>query len=91
MFMATKLKVTLTEVTLVLYSEASSFINLFSLRQDFIIFFVVIGLKKVWKFGYLVFFARIKFCEFVLAKNFAELIFAKLPKILKVFLQNASS
>ena len=32
--------------------------------------FVFSSSWKVWKFGYLVFFARKHFCEFALAKNF---------------------
>ena len=33
-------------------------------------FFAIISLKKVRKFGHLVFFVRINFREFVLAQNF---------------------
>ena len=48
-----------------------------------ILFFFFISLKKVWKFGYLVFFARINFREFVLAKNFAGINFRKISQNLR--------
>ena len=47
------------------------------------IIFFFISLKKVWKFGYLVFFARINFREFVLAKNFAGINIRKMTKNLR--------
>ena len=50
----------------------------------FSILFFVISLKKVWKFGYLVFFVRITFGEFVLAKNFTRISFRKLSKICEI-------
>ena len=42
------------------------------------IFFFVISLKKVWKFDYLVFFARNNFWEIVLAKNIAGINFREI-------------
>ena len=40
--------------------------------------------EKAWKFGCLVFFARINFREFVLAKNFARInFFRNRPKFAK--------
>ena len=44
------------------------------------IFFFVIILKYVWKFGYLVSFARTNFREFVLAKNFAGINFCEIAQ-----------
>ena len=44
------------------------------------IFFFVISLKKVWKFGYLINCARIKFREFVFAKNFAGINFHEIAQ-----------
>ena len=42
--------------------------------------FLVIRLKKVWKFDYLVFFKTINFREFVLAKNFAGINFREVAQ-----------
>ena len=47
------------------------------------IIFFFISLKKVWKFGYLVFFARINFREFVLAKNLTEINIRKITNNLR--------
>ena len=51
----------------------------------FCIFFFVISLRKIWKFGYLVFFARINFREIVqnLRKLFPVIVTSSKVKWLK--------
>ena len=49
----------------------------------FYIFLFVLTLEKVWKFGLLVFFARVNFREFVLAKSLTGINFRKITKILQ--------
>ena len=45
----------------------------------FCIFFVISS-KKVWQFAYLVFFPRINFRKFALAKNFAGINFREIAQ-----------
>ena len=52
-------------------------------RCFFCIFIFVISFKRVWKFDYLFFFARISFREYVLAKNSAKISFCKITQNLR--------